>query len=136
MSARYTAVLFLAVAAIVLTSRWSPAQSSKLHPKVVALDQSEAGILPILSGPPETVSMKSGFVVLDPGQSVGKHTTGRHEEILVILEGVGKMIFSDGSKIELKAQSALYCPPETEHDVKNIGNRPLHYVYVVADAEK
>jgi len=114
----------------------SAAQSpSKPHTKVVALDKSDNGILPILTGPPETVTMKSGYVVLEPGRSVGKHSTEHHEEILIVLEGQGEMRFHDGSKLELKARTALYCPPETEHDVWNTGNELLRYVYVVANAE-
>jgi len=58
-----------------------------------------------------------------------------HEEELVILEGQGEMVFHDGSKLELKAPMALYCPPQTEHDVKNTGNSALRYVYIVANAE-
>lgn len=112
---------------------WAQSQT-RPHTKVVALDRSENGILPILAGPPETVTMKSGYVVLDPGHFVGKHSTGQHEEILIVLEGHGEMLFHDGSTVELKAHTALYCPPETEHDVKNTGASQLRYVYVVADA--
>jgi len=106
----------------------------KPHAKVIALEKSDNGVLPILAGPPETVTMKSGYVVLEPGRSVGKHSTEHHEEILIVFEGQGEMLFHDGSKLELKARTALYCPPETEHDVKNIGTETLRYVYVVADA--
>jgi quercetin dioxygenase-like cupin family protein len=107
----------------------------KPRAKVVALDKSDSGVIPILTGPPETVTMKSGYVVLEPGQSVGKHSTEHHEEILIVLEGQGEMRFQDGSKLELKARTALYCPPETEHDVKSTGAAPLRYVYVVASAQ-
>ena len=79
--------------------------------------------------------MKSGYVVLEPGRSVGKHSTEHHEEILIVLEGQGEMRFADGTKLELKARSALYCPPETGHDVWNTGATTLRYVYVVANAE-
>jgi len=74
-------------------------------------------------------------VVLEPNHSVGKHSTEHHEEILIVLEGQGEMLFHDGSKLELKARTALYCPPQTEHDVRNTGNSTLRYVYVVANAE-
>ena len=115
---------------------FSAAQSrDKARAKVVALERSDSGILPILSGPPETVTMKSGYVVLDPGRSVGKHSTEHHEEILIVLEGQGEMLFHDGSKLEIKARTALYCPPQTEHDVRNTGAGTLRYVYVVSDAE-
>jgi mannose-6-phosphate isomerase-like protein (cupin superfamily) len=68
----------------------------------------------------------------DPGPSVGRHNTAHHEEELIILEGQGEMLFSDGLKLEVKAPMALYCPPETERDVQNTGKGPLRYVYVVA----
>ncbi len=113
-----------------------PAQSQpKPHAKVVALERPANGILPILTGPPETVTMKSGYVVLDPGKTVGKHSTEHHEELLVVIEGLGEMLFSDGTKLAVKGGTALYCPPETEHDVKNVGSGVLRYVYVVANAQ-
>jgi len=105
------------------------------HPKVVPLNKVENGIQPVLNGPPETATMKSGYVVLNPGHSVGKHSTEHNEEMLVVLEGTGEMLFRDGSKLDLEGRTAVYCPPETEHDVKNTGTTPLRYVYIVARAE-
>ncbi len=110
------------------------AQQTRPHAKVVVLEQPGSGVFPILTGPPETVTMKSGYVVLEPGRSVGRHSTEHHEEILVVLEGQGEMIFHDGSKRAIKGNTALYCPPETEHDVVNTGEGVLRYVYVVAAA--
>jgi len=104
------------------------------HATVMALKQPGTGVLPLLSGPPETVTMKSGYVVLEPGRSVGRHSTEHHEEMLVVLEGQGEMIFHDGSRLKIEGGTALYCPPETEHDVLNTGAGNLRYVYVVADA--
>lgn len=100
--------------------------------KVVALDSSVKEFT-VLNGPPESVGMKSGYIVLSPGKSVGKHSTEHHEELLVVLEGAGEMLFKDGSKLPVKANTAIYCPPETEHDVKNSGSQVLRYVYVVAE---
>ena len=79
--------------------------------------------------------MKSGLVVLVPGKSAGKHSTGQHEELLVVLEGSGEMTFGDGSKLDLTANHALYCPPDTEHNVTNTGTATLRYVYVVASTK-
>jgi len=79
--------------------------------------------------------MESGLVVLAPNHSVGKHSTKAHEELLIVLEGEGEMLFANGSKLPVKANSAVYCPPQTEHDVKNTGTSTLRYVYVVADAK-
>ncbi len=127
--------LALVILILVGSAVFAAQRQSKPHTKVVVLDKSDNGILPILAGPPETVTMRSGYIVLGPGRSVGKHSTEHNEEILIVLEGEGEMRFHDGSKLELKARTALYCPPETEHDVWNTGNGILRYVYVVAKAE-
>lgn len=79
--------------------------------------------------------MKSGLVELAHGESVGKHSTGQHEEILIVLLGKGEMAFADGSKLPLEGGHALYCPPETEHNVTNSGSDELRYVYVVSSAK-
>ena len=128
------AFILVSVAAIP-SPRVAAQITAKPRAKVVVLEKSDNGILPILTGPPETVTMKSGYVVLDPGRSVGKHSTEHHEEILIVLEGQGEMQFHDGSKLAIRARNALYCPPETEHDVKNTGTTTLRYVYVVANAQ-
>jgi len=78
--------------------------------------------------------MRSGLVVLAPGKSVGKHSTEQNEELLVVFEGQGEMTFKDGSKLPVKANSAIYCPPQTEHNVTNTGSGNLRYVYVVSNA--
>lgn len=110
-------------------------EQAKPRAKVMKLDSSGKRHSLLLSGPPESVTMKSGLVVLEPNQSVGKHSTGNHEEMLVILEGKGAMLFKDGSKLDLQANLALYCPPQTEHDVVNTGSSVLRYVYVVASTK-
>jgi mannose-6-phosphate isomerase-like protein (cupin superfamily) len=133
-----TAVLgAVALSSIVVLSHSSfSAESDKVKPspKVVKLDSGGKDYLQVLGGPPESVTMRSGLVVLAPNKSVGKHSTKQNEEVLVVLEGQGEMIFKDGSKLDVKANHALYCPPETEHDVRNTGNSILRYVYVVANA--
>jgi mannose-6-phosphate isomerase-like protein (cupin superfamily) len=126
-------VLLLAGLSSALPEHCLAQQMSKPHAKTVALDTQS--YKPILSGPPESVRMKSGYVVLAPTQSVGKHSTGHHEELLVVLEGQGEMTFADGTKLPVRANSALYCPPETEHNVTNTGVGVLRYVYVVTDTQ-
>jgi quercetin dioxygenase-like cupin family protein len=109
-------------------------ERTQTRPKVVRIDPSALNYTPLLSGPPETVTMRSGSVVLLPGQSVGKHSTGENEEAIVVLEGAGEMRISNGSALKLDRHSVAYCPPATEHDVVNTGTEPLRYVYVVASA--
>lgn len=115
-------------------TRPAKAQAPQPQAKVVALDTHGKDYLPLLSGPPETVTMRSGLVVLAPQKSVGKHTTGQNEEILIVLEGRGEMLFHDHT-LPVEANHAIYCPPQTEHDVRNTGTGVLRYVYVVASAK-
>lgn len=108
----------------------------KLEPKVIYAGNGAQEYVRLLGGPPESVSMRSGVVTLQPGNSVGKHTTEAYEELLVILEGSGAFILTDGRQLEMKVEHVLYCPPFTEHDVLNTGTTPLRYIYIVAKAER
>jgi len=101
-------------------------------PKVVKLDTQGKGHLAILSGPPETATMRSGLVVLEPGKTVGKHSTGANEELLVVLEGTGEFRILDGETLPLVGGTALYCPTNRTHDVFNTGKTTLRYVYITA----
>lgn len=104
-------------------------------PKVTKLDAAGKDYLPLLQGPPETVTMHSGLVVLAPGKSVGKHSTKGNEEMIVVLEGRGEMRITGGKNLPFSAGEAIYCPPKTEHDMVNTGEATLRYVYIVARAE-
>jgi len=103
-------------------------------PKLVPLDAGGKDYLRVLAGPPETVTMTSGLVVLAPGKSVGKHSTETKEEIVIVLEGRGEMRITGSGVLSLSGGTAAYCPPRTEHDVVNTGAGPLRYVYVTATA--
>jgi mannose-6-phosphate isomerase-like protein (cupin superfamily) len=118
-----------------IAERPANAENPQPSAKVVELDTHGKDYLPLLSGPPESVTMRSGLVVLEPQKSVGKHTTGQNEEILIVLEGSGEMIFHDRNSLPVQANHAIYCPPQTEHDVRNTGTTILRYVYVVASAK-
>ncbi len=111
-----------------------PASAQQLRAKVVELKRGGAHDLSLLGGPPETVNVKSGLVTLQAGQSVGKHSTSTHEEVLVILQGQGEMKFADGTTLGLDPDHVLYCPPQTTHDVTNTGSGILRYVYIAAAA--
>ena len=89
---------------------------------------------PLLKGPPQTAGMRSGFVRLAPGETVGRHTTGDHEGTLVILRGRGVALLDGGRKLSFTAPAAVYIPPSTFHNVLNAGKGPLEYIYVVAPA--
>lgn len=126
-----TMISALALTSLLLAGVVSVGAQEKPRAKVIKL-VSGGKEQPLLSGPPETVSMRSGLITLQPQQTVGKHATGQHEEMLVVLEGEGKMLFNDGTSLAIAANHVLYCPPETGHDVINTGTGVLRYVYIVA----
>lgn len=92
------------------------------------------GDCPLLNGSPQTSGMRSGFVRLQPGNSVGWHSTGQNEESLVILHGAGEAIVDGQPARKISAQQLVYIPPARRHNVTNTGNELLEYVYVVAPA--
>lgn len=103
-------------------------------PRVIQLDAAASEYARVLGGPPETVTMRSGQVVLAPGTAVGEHSTEAYEEVVVVLAGSGAMRVRGGATLALAPGSVAYCPPQTTHDVLNTGTVPLRYLYVVARA--
>jgi len=102
------------------------------QPRMIELELNGGGYLPLLQGPPASSGMRSGYVSLAPNASVGRHSTGRNEEMLIVLGGSGRMFLAGLDPLDLRAPCAAYCPPDTEHDVVNNGSETLRYVYVVA----
>jgi mannose-6-phosphate isomerase-like protein (cupin superfamily) len=86
----------------------------------------------LLQGAPQTAGMRSGFVRLQPGETVGWHSTGQNEESLVILRGQGEALIDGQAKQTFAAPAFAYIPPGTRHNVSNTGKAALEYVYVVA----
>jgi mannose-6-phosphate isomerase-like protein (cupin superfamily) len=89
---------------------------------------------PLLKGEPQTAGMRGGFVRLKPWEAVGWHTTGDHEEALVILHGSGEAQIEGRTPLPIAARMMVYIPPTTRHNVQNTGRELLEYVYVVAPA--
>jgi len=116
--------------------RQQPQSTPQPVPKVIQLDPKGQDYLRVLAGPPETSTMRSGLVTLAPQKSVGKHSTGNFEELVIILDGRAEMIITGGEALRLGKGFAAYCPPHTEHDVLNIGTEALRYIYIVAEAKK
>ena len=129
-SALVSALLFLTI----FSANAQQADTNKIHPqpKSITLNLDSSAYQEIVDGPPATLGMYSGLVTISPGETVGHHNTKSYEEILVILSGEGEMIFTNGKTIKLNYGMVAYCPPHTEHDVKNTGILPLKYIYVAS----
>ncbi len=78
------------------------------------------------------ISLRSGCVILMPGENVGEHSTEAEEEILIILEGKGRLSLNKTAEVDIEKNSAVYIPPRTLHDVKNTAKEVLKYVFVTA----
>ena len=140
MKGKAVVVVVVAIGAGTLVSAAGPPAQTAVAPptpkvKVVTLDPGDKPYLRLLGGPPDTASMRAGLVTLAPGTSVGKHSTGKNEEMLVPLEGEGELRITGQPSIPIKPGLITYAPAHTEHDVMNTGAKPLRYIYVVAKAE-
>ncbi len=76
------------LAAGLLAAAQASSQTPEPHAATIPLECAQVDCR-LLAGPPRTAGMRSGFVRLKPGQTVGWHTTGENEESLVILRGKG-----------------------------------------------
>jgi mannose-6-phosphate isomerase-like protein (cupin superfamily) len=119
---------------LLMGSRPVSSQTAKPQPLTLAL-QCTGGDCPLLNGAPQTAGMRSGYVRLKPGQTVGWHTTGKNEESLVILSGRGEARLEGLPARAFSAPALVYIPPAMKHNVANTGNKVLEYVYVVAPAQ-
>ena len=109
---------------------------SKPQPRVIKLNPDAGKHQEVLTGPPGTVTMHSGLVILEPDSCVGIHNTEIYEEVLVVLEGKGKMEITGGLVLQFESGNVAYCPPHSEHNVFNTGKSKLKYLYIVAVADK
>lgn len=69
---------------------------------------------------------------LVPGASIGLHTHNGTSEIILILEGKGKVFFNS-EYIELKVGDVHYCPMEQEHSLINDSSEDLKFFAVVPE---
>jgi len=104
------------------------------EPRLINATPRNGDYLELLSGPPQSVAMRSGYVTLAAGATVGWHTTGAREELIIVLAGAGDACFRDKPTMAVGAGAAVYVPPQCEHDIVNTGLEPLRYIYVVAPA--
>jgi mannose-6-phosphate isomerase-like protein (cupin superfamily) len=127
--------LFLSILPLLIATLGTASSPSETpHPLAVPL-HCEHGDCRVLNGVPQTSGMRSGFVRLQPGETVGWHTTGRNEEAIVILNGHVEALIEGQPNQSFEAPALVYIPPATRHNVANTGKAPLEYVYVVAPAK-
>jgi mannose-6-phosphate isomerase-like protein (cupin superfamily) len=102
--------------------------------KVCVIDlKSDIGKQVLLEGEPQTYGMRSGRVYLQPGASIGQHSTRGNEEVIVFLSGKGLALIGEKEDtFEVGQGKVCYIPPQTVHNIENTGPGPLIYIYCVA----
>ncbi len=92
--------------------------------------------------------ISSGCVCLAPGEEIGSHSTQCGEEVIIILEGEATLEFSgmdDSNKDndlkcnhnkKIKKDECVFVPQNTIHNVKNLSDTNLRYIYVVGGKKK
>jgi mannose-6-phosphate isomerase-like protein (cupin superfamily) len=109
---------------------------SAMQPRSIPIPSGGKSYLSLLGGPPDSVSMRSGYVELLPGESVGLHNTENCEELIVPLSGHGQLTSPGADPLPITINFVLYNPPNTPHDVVNTGDVPLRYIYIVTTSSK
>ena len=69
---------------------------------------------------------------MQPGESIGWHSTDTNEEALVILHGSGVANIDGHPDIPIHEKMLTYIPSATKHNVTNTGSQTLEYVWLVA----
>jgi quercetin dioxygenase-like cupin family protein len=98
---------------------------------VLSLPQAAEKRFQILNADNSAV-MHSGMVTLVKDECIGEHTTGEHEEIIVVMEGEGEIEAEGNGRKKIKKGEVAYNPPHTKHNVFNSGADVLKYIYIVA----
>ena len=103
--------------------------TDKLAPKVVRLDFDEKYTRLFSTKNNTALSCRSGCVILREGESIGEHSTDSAEELLIILNGKGELFIEKSEKLNFEKNAAIYIPPNTIHDIKNVGRGILKYIF-------
>ena len=130
-SAKYIVLLVLVIhcaAAMALAQASAPTPASP-EPRVIT--PAPGNPYQPLTGPPATERTRLGYVVLEPGKSIGRHSTNENEEFVVVLEGSGVFAVENGPSLQMAPNSVVYCPPNRFHNVTNTGKVPLRYFFIV-----
>jgi len=87
--------------------------------------------------PPKSNGMRSGRIKLQTDESVGEHSTGEHEEVIIVLRGAASILEKDPFpfttfKATIEAGKIYYVKKNTTHNVVNMTSEELEYIYVVS----
>jgi mannose-6-phosphate isomerase-like protein (cupin superfamily) len=71
-----------------------------------------------------------GYSVVRPGGGIPAHQHA-NEEVYVLLSGTGCMMVGQ-EEATLSSVAAIYIPPNTVHQLTNVGDQDLHLLFIYA----
>jgi mannose-6-phosphate isomerase-like protein (cupin superfamily) len=113
-----------------MSEKSNSSSSNDKRPFLKRLPLDETDYFEIL-GKADAERLRSGLVTLLPGKDVGWHNTEKYEEMLIVLNGCGKLLSRGYADLDIAYGQVAYNPPHTEHNVINNGLEPLRYIYIV-----
>lgn len=81
--------------------------------------------------PPQSKVIKSGQVILKPGEEVGQHVTEKREELIIVLNGTATIIKQDKEYI-VEQGNTFYIEEGITHNILNKTSLELKYIFVVS----
>lgn len=67
--------------------------------------------------------------VIDPGQAAHEPHAHEGEEIMFVLEGTAEIRMGEEMQ-RVGANTAVFCPPNVLHGIRNAGDAPIRYLIV------
>lgn len=64
-----------------------------------------------------------------PGERAHPPHAHADEEILFLLEGTAEALIGDETRV-IQANTAVFCPPNVTHGLRNCGPTPMHYLVI------
>jgi len=86
--------------------------------------------------PPDAKHLRGRSMRLLPGETVAWHTTGKREEVIIVLAGSLRLDLADGGRVArtttLSVGHCVFLPQAVAHRVVNRFTRIARYLYFTA----
>jgi quercetin dioxygenase-like cupin family protein len=81
--------------------------------------------------PPQSKALKSGRVILRPGEEVGEHITEKREELIIVIKGKAAIIKQE-KEYEIGIGETFFIEKNIKHNIINKSDFELEYLFVVS----